>query len=325
MTEKPVNRIITGYGRSGTTWILDALAKANRLRAVFEPLHPLHIGGANDHARRYISAADDDPELYQFLNHFFSEDYRSLWADYRTVKHHLFPQRRDLRSWRRCRNLVRRYRTLKDSYLRFNRQRKHPQRIVKLIRANMMLPWLQAKFNARIVFVIRHPAAVIMSQMRAPKSWDPFEYIDRYRTDTNLLDVLDHQTRQLLSGRVDDVEAYALCWCIENMIALEQAARSGIPVIYYELLVERGMPEWQRIVSALKLEQTPDEQLILQPSQQTWGQKATDSKLLLEHASWMREIGSSMSSRIQRVLDTTSMKVYDLDHPLPNVASGMER
>jgi len=34
-------KLIAGSGRSGTTWVLDALADANDLRPVFEPLHPM--------------------------------------------------------------------------------------------------------------------------------------------------------------------------------------------------------------------------------------------------------------------------------------------
>jgi hypothetical protein len=51
-TSDPI-RIIAGSGRSGTTWVLDALAEANALRPVFEPLHPLAIPQARPFAYRY--------------------------------------------------------------------------------------------------------------------------------------------------------------------------------------------------------------------------------------------------------------------------------
>ena len=183
-----------------------------------------------------------------------------------------------------------------------------------------MLPWLQANFGARIIFVIRHPAAVIFSQMKAPNSWNPYQYIDRYRADSNLLHILDAETTQLLLQTIEDVEAYTLCWCIENMVALKQAQRRKIPIVHYELLLQRGIPEWRRIVSALGLECVPNEQLTLQPSQQTWGRKATDSTLLLKHASWMENVDVSVLARIQRVLDATGMQVYSVDEPLPVVS-----
>lgn len=325
MAKPSVHRIIAGYGRSGTTWILDVLAEANSLRAIFEPLHPLHVDGAEAYAHRYIPEIRNEPKLYKFLHRYFCENYHSLWADYRVIKHHLLPRLRDLTSWQGCEQLLRRYLELKHNYSRFHRQRQNGQRIVKLIRANMMLPWLQATFDARIVFVIRHPAAVILSQMKAQRAWNPYEYIDRYRADSDLIHTLDVKTKRLLLQSIDEVEAYALCWCIENTVALEQAQRCAIPIVYYEQLVQRGIPEWQRIVSALELEQMPEERLISQPSQQTWGRKATDSTLLLKHASWMEDVDVSVSARIQRILDATGMQVYSVNDPLPVVSNDIGR
>jgi len=206
MTEQSKVRVIAGFGRSGTTWIQDVLAKANSLRAVFEPMHPQHMDGADAFAHRYISESSQEPELFQFLHHFFCENYRSLWADYRITKHHFLPQRHDITSLQGRRKILRRYLWVRDNFLRFNRQRRNPQRIVKFIRANMMLPWLQAKFAAQIIFVIRHPAAVVLSQMKARGSWNPYSYIDRYRADSDLLEILDAQTRRLLFQTIEDVE-----------------------------------------------------------------------------------------------------------------------
>jgi hypothetical protein len=325
MIEQSKVRIVAGYGRSGTTWIQDVLATANSLRAVFEPMHPVHMEGADAFAHRYIAENREEPELFQFLNQFFYGDFRSLWADYRVIKGYLVPRRHDISSMQQCRKQVRRYLGLTDNYLRFNRQRRNPQRIVKLIRANMMLAWLQARFSARIVFVIRHPAAVVMSQMKSRKSWNPRAYIDRFRADLDLLEVIDAQTRQLLFHDLEDVESYTLCWCIENMIALEQAKRSGIAVVHYERLISRGSPEWQRIVLALELKKMPDRELVLQPSQQAWGRKARDASLLLNYASWMENIDNSVSTRIQWTLDAIGMKLYRVDSALPFLDCDLEQ
>ncbi len=323
MTEQEAVRIIAGYGRSGTTWIQDVLAKANSLRAVFEPMHPLHVDGADEFAHRYVPADSEEPELYQFLYRFFYGDYRSLWADYRVIKRSLLPRRQNISSLKQCKRQFRRYIALKNKFRRFNKQRQHPERIVKLIRANMMLAWLRTKFAARIVFVIRHPAAVVLSQMKARKSWDPYTYIDRYRTDSELLEILDEQTRQLLFDDLEDVEAYTLCWCIENMVALDQARSCGIPVIHYERLMSRGLPEWERVLAALDLENMPDRELISQPSQQAWGKKATDANLLLDYASWMADIDNSLPARIQYILDATGLSVYHVDDALPVLTCDM--
>jgi hypothetical protein len=96
-----------------------------------------------------------------------------------------------------------------------------------------------------------------------------------------------------------------------------QAEELGILVVCYENLVELGQSEWLRILSALDLQVMPDEKLVLQPSQQAWGEKARDSALVRQHASWMEHIDQKMLDRIQRVLDATGMDVYSVHQALP--------
>src|SRR5690606_5575382 len=130
--------------------------------------------------------------------------------------------------------------------------------------------------DARIVFVIRHPAAVVMSQLRASRTWRPVERLERYRRDPRLLKVLQEPLKELLQESHEEIEACTLAWCLENSVALEQAAASGIRVVYYEHLLRRGEPEWSGILSALDLATMPNPALIGRPSQQAWGAKAND-------------------------------------------------
>ena len=60
-------RLIAGSGRSGTTWVQDALAAANDLRPVFEPLHPAVSEIGARYAYRALSRNDEHPELQRFL------------------------------------------------------------------------------------------------------------------------------------------------------------------------------------------------------------------------------------------------------------------
>jgi len=309
--------VIAGFGRSGTTWVQDVIATANSLRAVFEPLHPDVIRGAVEHAHTYRLADDDDPALYDLLRRYFFEDYHSIWVDYRVRWDWLCPRARDLTSWWRLKRVLRRNIGFKNNYLRYRSQRRFEQRIVKFVRANMMLSWLQVKFDARIVFIVRHPAAVVMSQMSSPGVWDPYLRIARYRADSRLLEVLDDQTRRLIFMSLDDVEALSLSWCLENAIALKQARESRILVVHYEDILEREQAEWQRILSALALNIMPNAELISRPSQQAWGDRALDPTQVRRYASWMERIDAKTAARIQNILDATGMDVYSVDQALP--------
>jgi len=317
LTEDRKPRVIAGFGRSGTTWVQDVLAASNSLRAVFEPLHPDVFHDAGRHAHAYRNSRVEDAALYEFLQRFFSEDFHSLWADYRIRLDLLIPRFRDPDSWGRNKRYLRRIRGAGENYFRFRAQRRFDRRIVKLVRANMMLSWLREKWDARIVFLIRHPAAIVLSQMKSPSIWKPHGRIACYRADSQLLDELNESTRQLVFEELDDLEAVTLSWCIENTIAFEQAEEQGICVVYYEHLVEKGLPEWNRIMTALGLEVAPDAELIARPSQQTSGDQALDSDLVSQYASWMNRIDDNSAARIQKVLDATKTGIYRIDQALP--------
>lgn len=321
MNEQNAPRIIAGFGRSGTTWVQDVLAESNQLRAVFEPLHPEQVRGAERYAHRCLLANDRDPILNQLLYRYFYDDYHSLWADYRIVKQRLGPKLRDFGSWRNLKARVRYIIDSKDNVIQYYPQRRCQQRIVKFVRANMMLSWLSKNFQPRIVYIIRHPAAVVMSQMRALADWNLTHRFEIYRSDKRLLSGLCSHVRELLFEPLEPVEAITLSWCIENTIALAQAESCGIHVVYYENLLENGESEWSDILSALGLSVMPEQSLIVKPSQQTWGEKATDSSLVRQYASWEHKIDKETASKIQNMLDATQTNLYSLSEALPTVLS----
>lgn len=316
--EPGVARIIAGFGRSGTTWVQDVLAEANQLRPVFEPLHPRFVPGAAAYAHRYLTASDAAPGLQDLLSTYISGEYRSLWTDYRIIRRRLYPRLSHVVSLHAFREQLHLYRESLQSFRTYHPQRRRPQRIVKLVRANMMLGWLRAKFDARIVFLIRHPAAVITSQMNAARTWDPYPQLEIYKKDEQLVDLLDAPLREFLFGKVAAVEAYALSWCIENRVALEQAREFDIPVICYETMLEEGEPQWRRILAALALEKMPGAALVAKPSQQAWGEKAHDEKLVRQHGLWMTRMDNAMANSIQSVLDLSGMDMYSVDTALPH-------
>jgi len=310
-------RIVAGYGRSGTTWVLDVLAQANSLRAIFEPLHPGAIPEAAVHAHKYLACDDRDDELKALLGHFFYAEIHSIWADYRVRTGWLHPRLSNLRSWPQIKAALRRMNRSQKYFFQYRSQRHRKQRIVKLIRSNMMISWLQKNFDARIVFVTRHPAAVVLSQSVSPRSWNSQRQMALYKASPPLLDALDSRMRDLLSQPLDEIEALTLAWSIENSIAFKQAAESDVPVVYYETLLENSDTEWQRIMSALGLKNVPDSALIARPSQQAWGKQARDPALVRRYESWMQRIDPQIADRIQAVLDEVGIDVYRVSQALP--------
>lgn len=317
MTTSTGPRIVVGFGRSGTTWVQDVLAESNQLRAVFEPMQPAMLRSFDPGFGGYREAGDEDPLLQAYLEKYLLGDFHSLWVDYRVMRSRLFPHGDDRWSLNGLRRAVVHQRLAARNISRYWRQRGYEQRIVKFVRANMMLSWLQRSFDARIVYLVRHPAAVVLSQLRAAKSWHPREAIDIYRQDERWMATLDEPTAALLRSPIDYIEACALQWCVEVSTALKQARESGITVVFYEELMEYGRPEWERILSALGLHSIPNDDLVMMPSQQAWGDKANNAALIRRYESWMQQGDKDVIARVQNILDATSMDLYRVSEPLP--------
>lgn len=316
-------RVVAGFGRSGTTWVQDAVAQANCLRAVFEPLHPLLLRDAGLEQAGYHRAEDNDPALEAYLERYFLGHFHSLWADYRVIGRMLLPFRSDITSLRGLKRLYSANATAIRNILRFRAQRSYEERLTKFVRANVMLAWVKRTFDARIVYIVRHPAAVVLSQMRAPRAWHPRKALSACIADSRWMNSLNAGTVDLLRHDLDDVEAHALQWCIEVGTAITQCRESEIPVVFYEELIEYGDPEWTRILNALELHEAPSEELVDRPSQQAWGEKARQAGLVRRYDSWMRGENEEVLTRVQRVLDRTSSTVYHTDQALPADADGI--
>ena len=310
-------RIVAGFGRSGTTWVQDVVAEANRLRPVFEPLHPMHVPGAAPFSQRLVLEDDPAPELHAFFSRYFHEEFHSLWADYRLERVRLLPRPRELLLPGRLSRTGSYWKTAGRNFLRYRPGRRHAGRLVKCVRANMMLGWLKKNFRARIVFLVRHPGAVVASQLRSLQAWRPERTVERYRQDAPLVDTLAAPVRERLFAELSDPEALTLSWCIENGQALQQAARHGIPIVWYEHLVRAGLPEWERILAALELAELPAESLIARPSQQAMGDKAADEALVRQYGAWTREIDRQTAARMQDLLEVCGITYYRMDSLLP--------
>lgn len=318
MSDKLQPLVIAGFGRSGTTWLQDSIAAANQLRAVFEPLNPDAIRGAEPYAYRFVSASASAPELYRLLRHYFFDEFHSPWADYRIIAQKLVCRPADLASWARTRRILRQYERA-FRYLRiYRRQRQYSRRIVKFVRANMMLSWLKQTFDARIVFIVRHPAAVVTSQLHSLVSWKPYARIEQFRKDNGLLEMLGEGSRKLLFQSLDEIEACTLLWCIENQEALRQVRESNIHAVFYEDLIRDGQCRWREITSVLGLEIVPSEELVALPSQQAWGRQAEDPAVVHPYAAWTRRIDEATTTRIQSILDAAHVDFYHVGDPLPS-------
>jgi hypothetical protein len=190
--------------------------------------------------------------------------------------------------------------------------------IIKCIRANLMLPWISRHLQCRVVLVVRHPGAVVESELRG--RWNASYALERFRTDARLHELTQDRYRSLLSRNLNVVESLTLRWVIENQWVMESADANGIPVIHYENLRSARRSEWPVLCESLGVEHFPDRATLTRPSQQSAERRSSIPLAQPEKPRWMRGLSGVQAGQIQAILDDVGFQEYAIDEPNPRFA-----
>jgi hypothetical protein len=210
--------LVAGTGRSGTTWLAELLGSRVSSRILFEPFNPRMVRAFESfHYFHYMRPDSEDAGLENYCRAVFTGDIRHPWIDRQVDR--LFP-----------------------SY-----------RIVKEIRANLLLRWLKYRFpELPIVFLIRHPCAVVASRMKL--RWDTDGDILPLLSQPGLVrDFLDDKSDLIRDCRTPE-QKHALIWSISNLVPLTQFAPGTLPIVFYEDLVRSPESELPRVFRLSGLE-----------------------------------------------------------------------
>jgi hypothetical protein len=190
---------LAGSGRSGTTWLSEIINHRNGYRLVFEPFHPGKVGICRNLRRKQYLRPDDRREEYLGpARRILSGGLRSYWTD------------------------------------RFNRKFVARRRLIKDIRANLLLGWMRENFPGMpIVLLLRHPCAVATSRLalgwrdNLPQTMEQEDLVEDF-----LLPV----EAEIRDAR-GSFERHVFSWCIENYVPLMQFGPGEIHLAFYENFV----------------------------------------------------------------------------------------
>lgn len=308
-------RLIAGSGRSGTTWVLDSLAAANNLRPVFEPLNPYASSIGNQYAHRTLAPDESHPDLQRFMEDACTGRQKRLWMQFRRHRHWLLPPLDEFRSVSGAAKVGRRWgRFLREAPgLAYMSTRRDP--LVKCIWANLMLGWLSRHFDCPILLVVRHPGAVIESELRG--DWSAEGTLERFRADPKLHELTNGRYRDLLERRLTPIESLALRWVIENQWVIESAPANGATVVFYERLRSSPDRAWDQVLGALDLQNAPDAATLARPSQQSAPAGSGSTGTATGQALWQRILTSDQKDQIQGVLDAANFDLYSMSAAEP--------
>ena len=194
---------VAGMARSGTTWLADLLNHRARRRYVFEPFWNERVRAARAFARvQYMHPTALDPRLSRAARCILRGRFRSAWSD------------------------------------QYNRVRYARSRIVKDVRANLMLGWLLGlEPGMDAVFIVRHPHAVV-------RSWRRLRWGDRPGGTLDLASILSQAALHEAYPRIaevqsetdleDYVEHIVFLWCVQHYVAFRQLAETRTRFVFYE-------------------------------------------------------------------------------------------
>jgi len=204
---------LAGSGRSGTTWLSEVINYEGRYRYVFEPFNPARVGAfARFGSKQYLRPEDTREAFLGPARLALSGGLRDPWTD------------------------------------RFNTRLVARRRLVKDIRANLLLGWMRANFPGMpIVLLLRHPCAVVASRLAL--GWR--DNLDETMAQEDLVKDFLLPVEAEIKAAEADFERHLFLWCIDNYVPLRQFGPGEIHLAFYEDLLESPEDELRSLFGFL--------------------------------------------------------------------------
>jgi hypothetical protein len=285
--------LVLGSGRSGTTWLAEAIARRHRSRLLFEPFHPL-LGAIGEGKRLFLDPAEHPLAFERPAERVLSGRARGAYID-------------GIRIARLPRG-----------------------RVVKDVHASNLLPWLRASHPAiPVVYVVRHPIAASLSRLRS----DTFYGIGDYLATAAGRDDAEGSPAAawlpLYDTHRDDPEPLVRLvaeWCIENAYPLSRGEDPGVALAFYENAVLDPASELARIGELCTGALGPSRELpeigeMRAPSATDWQGTAAEAQRSGEWerllGRWTDEVPQPVVRRCLEVLSEFGLEWLYGEGPLP--------
>lgn len=274
--------LLAGSGRSGTTWLSNIIAANPNVRIYFEPFDYRRVPQAAVLPLFAYARPQQMPTWAPFVKQALAGDIANDWVNRQ-------------RKW----GSIDRFAT---------------RRLVKAIRANLMLGWIDETFKPRIVFTIRHPCAVILSRMKL--GWET--HLDVMLAQPELVADYLEPYLPIIENAETDLQKQAVMWAIENLVPLQQMQQHNWVFCPYETFVQSPEQEADRVLAQLGLRQTWfTKRAIQQVSVVTRpDSSAHTGKNLLDN--WKRVLSPEDIGTILDIVQAFNIWLYDAD-PLPHL------
>ncbi len=239
MDDLPI--VISGFGRSGTTWLSDILSKVIGGLILFEPFHP-----AVYHRSHRLCYAQDDQVVDDMLSHLdncLHDTPENFWL----LRNHL-------------KEPIDKTSTSFVKYIWEN------SRILgfKTIRSNHLLHHFHLRLNAKIIFIHRHPFAVLSSIRSRKNFWKEYGWVwhlDHFYIRTLTKRHFRKEDIEFILNLKNKIkskdEHIILMWAISLILTFRQARLSQGYVVSYESLYRDPYTNIRDLLRFLEFEDLP--------------------------------------------------------------------
>jgi hypothetical protein len=281
------NLIISASPRGGSTWMSELINLIPKTAVLAEPLY-----------RRLVSPFN---ALHFGWNQYIPED--AEWNEAKKVFEEVF-RGRLLTGWS----------SPPYSLLTADRL------IIKFCHAHALLPWLTRNFNFKHapIFLIRHPFAVVASQLKCI-GWKPD--FPGYRIPDCPFNEYYLAHEEFLLGIRTQEEALVATWCLTNLVQLRNARNDKNWItVYYEHLLANPQREIHRIFDRWRLP-IPDDifSRVGKPSEKTMEASFEQGKAK-QLAKWKSFFNEGQLKKMMAVLDHFGVEQYGMD-VFPKIAT----
>jgi len=297
MIEQPI--VISGFGRSGTTWLSDIISKIIGGLILFEPFHPAVYASSK------------------------SLCYTTKWSDKRPILAHLEKSTNSVpeNPWLLRNHLSEPLNLVPKSFIEYIW--KNSETIgFKTIRGNHFLEDLFQNLNAKILIIHRHPLAVLCSICNRKNFWKEYgwewhntHFFDRAIND----DFFSQEEIRILKDSIKKThtieERIITMWAVSFLINERQRSRIKSISVSYESLYISPYEEINRILNFLNLKYSIHPSHIFVPSLTTLNTVHSERGMMsltrekIDDLFWKRQLEKTTIENLNRKLK----KILEID------------
>ena len=284
---KPLNNyLVFSDPRGGSTWVTELVKSITSCPIIWEPLFIRKVFEFKKLGfswRQFIPENQAWPEAYKEFDKLFKGKILNHWTASNS-------------------NIT----ELKSS----------DQLLIKFCRGNQLLPWLTNHFHFKFkpIYVIRHPFAVVASQLKQG-GWD-YKF-ERFHIPQGPNNEIYQEHKEFLSSIKSKEEALTATWCLCNSVPLRHKMNNNNwPTLNYEEIVLNPQKSMDRILTEWGLKADTKMLNFEKPSRTALAGSSALGKDKIE--SWLKVFDARQIKKMVMVLDYFSIEEYT-SNPYPEI------